>query len=43
MKILNSTERVAKLHALNDMVKLNLPIKLLNAFNDRRKEVAARK
>jgi len=36
-------DKVAKLHALNDMVRLNLPVKLLNAFNDRRKELAARK
>ena len=50
MKVLNyggidviPRDKIAKLHALNDMVRLNLPVKLLNAFNDRRKELAARK
>ena len=29
-------ERKAKLHAVNDMNRLNIPVYLLNAFNDRR-------
>ena len=36
MKTLNKRERVAKLHAINDMIRLNIPIYLLRAFNDRR-------
>ena len=33
-------ERKAKLHAVNDMNRLNIPVYLLNAFNDRRVEEA---
>ena len=28
----------AKLHAINDMNRLNIPVYLLNEFNERRKE-----
>ena len=39
MKKTKGTKRV-KLHAVNDMNRLNIPTYLLNEFNDRRKRQA---
>ena len=36
MKTIKGTERV-KLHAINDMNKVNIPTYLLDEYNDRRK------
>ena len=37
MGALKKRNQAAKYHALNDMNKLNIPIYLLKAFNDRRR------
>ena len=36
-------DKQARLHALNDMNKLNIPVYLLRVFNERRKEASVRR